>query len=616
MKEDELKEIFVAEALEGYEELNKQFIILENDHNHKKAIDTIFRITHTLKANAAGMGFDDVASIAHTLEDVFTEVKNGKIVIDANLFNDLFRANDILGSMLNAIKNNFKEPVKFKGIKTKLEVLIRRARFGENSLPEDKSSAKSNNYETKNIVFEEKSNNSQDESETSTSATEPGDSISISNLNEHRDISPANDKEVQEEQEKEQETKLVFSDLVSIPVRKLDNLMNLVGELIIERDRVVTTFSSKTSRSNEFSRLQRISSELQYSIMDVRLVQVSVLFNKFHRIVRDTASTENKNVKLVLEGTENEIDRNILQIISDSLVHLVRNGISHGIETPEERKKNGKPEYGTLILSAKSEKDAVIIDIIDDGKGIDANIIKKKAIEKGLMPSEIIEKMTEQEIIQFIFEPGFSSADKVTSVSGRGVGMDVVKQAIDSIGGKIEIETEVGKGTKFSLILPSSMALKAALLFGMGDSEYAIPLSYTDTVIQITPPQIHKVGKGLITVHKQKTISLVFLRDLLAMKNIEELSSSNVLQKAYNDVQSANAADKYYVIVVSYGKREVGFVVDRLLQQKEIVEKPLYKPLENLKFISGATILGNGKVCLVLDIPSILSSIFKINRII
>jgi two-component system chemotaxis sensor kinase CheA len=160
------------------------------------------------------------------------------------------------------------------------------------------------------------------------------------------------------------------------------------------------------------------------------------------------------------------------------------------------------------------------------------------------------------------------------------------------------------------------MALKAALLFGMGDSEYAIPLSYTDTVIQITPPQIHKVGKGLITVHKQKTISLVFLRDLLAMKNIEELSSSNVLQKAYNDVQSANAADKYYVIVVSYGKREVGFVVDRLLQQKEIVEKPLYKPLENLKFISGATILGNGKVCLVLDIPSILSSIFKINRII
>lgn len=610
MKEDELKEIFLAEALDGYEELNKQFILLENDHANKKAVDTIFRITHTLKANAAGMGFDDVASMAHTLEDVFTEIKSEKILIDKGLFADLFKANDILGAMLFSIKNNKTEPTKFKGIKTKLEVIVRKARFGEDALPEDKFSSV-NQSDAKEIVAEVEKIEINSEAETS--ILTPLEAISVTETNTISPSEENNAETVLESQHEETEAKLSFSDLVSIPVRKLDNLMNLVGELIIERDRVVTTFNSKMGRNNEFSRLQRISSELQYSIMDVRLVQVNVLFNKFHRIVRDTANAESKTVKLVLEGTENEIDRNILQTISDSLVHLVRNAISHGIESAEVRKSKGKPEFGTIYIKAKSEKDAVVIEVEDDGKGIDPQMIKKKALEKKMMPVELLNQMNEQDLIQLIFEPGFSSAEKITSVSGRGVGMDVVKQAIDSIGGRINIQTEVGKGSVFSLILPSSMALKAALLFGLGESEYAIPLSYTDTVIQIANENIHQVGKGLIAVHNNKTISIIFLKDLLSLSSIEDLTDSSILLSGLKKNESEKP-QKHYVVIVSYGKREVGFVVERLMQQKEIVEKPLYKPLENLKFISGATILGNGKVCLVLDIPSIVSHIFKINR--
>jgi two-component system chemotaxis sensor kinase CheA len=229
------------------------------------------------------------------------------------------------------------------------------------------------------------------------------------------------------------DTKISFSDLVQVPVKKLDNLLNLVSELTIERDRLIAIHAGKLSK-NEYSRLQRISSDLQYSVMDVRLVQVGFLFNKFHRVVRDAAALENKKVALKLEGTDTEIDRNILQIISDSLIHLIRNSVGHGIEIPADRKKVGKAEMGTLVLRASNENDSVIIEIQDDGKGIDHTFIKRKAIEKGLVSKEAASHLSEMECIMFIFEPGFSSADQVTAISGRGVGMDVVKKPLMLLG--------------------------------------------------------------------------------------------------------------------------------------------------------------------------------------
>ena len=402
--------------------------------------------------------------------------------------------------------------------------------------------------------------------------------------------------------------KISFSDLVQIPVRKLDNLLNLVGELIIERDSLIALGIEKGHSSSEYARIQRITSDLQYGVMDVRLVQVGFLFNKFHRVIRDAAIIEGKKVNLILEGTEIEIDRNILKIMSDSLIHLIRNSVGHGIEMPENRKLAGKEEVGNVHLRARNEKDTVIIEISDDGNGIDANAIKRKAIEKKLITKEFADTLTKDEIIQIIFEPGFSNAEKITEVSGRGVGMDVVKRATESIGGKIQVHTQIGKGSIVTLSLPSSMAVKGALLFMLSEQEYAIALTYTEAVVSIKRSDLHKVSSGLIAKYLGKTISVIFLKDLFAMTSFDDLYKENALHKSYAKCEE-NA--KLEVMVVSYNNKYYGLVVDKLLQQKEIVEKTLSRPIDTLDLFSGATILGNGNVCLVLDVAAITKACFK-----
>ena len=395
---------------------------------------------------------------------------------------------------------------------------------------------------------------------------------------------------------------------MQVPVRKLDNLLNLVGELIIERDRMIAS-NTELHRANEYARLNRISSDLQYSVMDVRLVQVGFLFNKFHRVVRDAAALEKKPVTLMLEGTETEIDRNILQIISDSLIHLIRNAVAHGIEASDVRRKSQKSAEGTITLCASNENDTVIIEIRDDGQGIDVEKVRQRAVQQGLLSVAQAAQLSEEETVMLIFEPGFSTVEQVNAISGRGVGMDVVKKALDSIGGKTAVHTRAGEGTSIRLALPSSMAVKGTLLFEAGKAEYAIPLVYTEAVVSLHRPDIHTVGKGLVATYLGKTIAIVFLKDLFALSEGELPTQAGRLDQRL-DMHPEASLD---VIVVSYGSRTVGFVVDKLLQQKEIVEKPLMKPVDQAHFISGVTILGNGNVCLVLHVPAIISFIFQGN---
>lgn len=541
---EEYKEIFFSEANENSEELNKLFTKLEQNKKNRSAVDAIFRITHTLKGNALGIGLKAIGGMAHVLEDVFGEVREGKLQLTDAIFKQLFRGLDTLTAQIQALKSNDK--VEHKKIKSILHSILK-GEFDESKLsPEDEN-------------------------------VEEDDSAG----------------------------KMVFADSVQVPVKKLDDLMNLVGELVIERDRLISMVKEEGEGKNvDFSRFVRITSDLQYSVMDVRLVQISFLFNKFHRVVRDAGSIEKKKVQLELAGTETEIDRNVISVISDSMIHLVRNCVGHGIETPEERVKAGKNEVGTLTLNAKNESDNVIIQIIDDGKGIDPAVIGKKAIEKGLITPEALKAMPDKEIIMYIFEPGFSSMDTVTAISGRGVGMDVVRKSIDSIGGNIEVSSEVGKGTTITLFLPSSMAVKGTLLFELGDQEFAMPLAYTEAVVSYKKSDFHKVSKGLMATHLNKNISIVFLHDIF---NDENAENKNRLHASYDELDDDKQLD---VVIVSYSGRNVGFVVDKLLQQKEIVEKPLMKPVSNIPFVSGVTILGNGKVCLVLNVMTIVQHIF------
>ncbi|MGM0579738.1 MAG: chemotaxis protein CheA [Bacteroidota bacterium] len=559
-KENEYKELFLAEAMDNYEEISRLLIQLEKKPTDRDLIQSLFRITHTLKGNAAGMGFNEIAELAHVIEDLFAEIRDQKIELNPDLFSSIFKGVDILGSLISAIKDE--KTVRYKGIKTKLEVIIR------------------NNKKESN------------------------DNISEPELNNEEELDTIEDNSDNEEIEVEDQVtngKISLSDLVQVPVGKLDNLLNLVGELIIERDRLIA-MNSRIS-NNEFSRLNRISSDLQYSVMNVRLVQVGFLFNKFHRIVRDIANKEEKKVNLVLEGSDTEIDRNILHVISDSMIHLVRNAIGHGIENTQDRKAQNKKEEGELRIRASSESDNVILEIIDDGAGINTQKIKDKALAKGIVSTQEIEHMSQEEILMLIFQPGFSTNDEVNDISGRGVGMDVVKQSLDSIGGTIQMESEIGRGSKFILNLPSSMAVKSTLLFELDQQVYGIPLNYTESVISIQKKDIRKAFKGWVTVNQGNTVILLHLSEIL----------SNVKQSPINQskIDSYSPEEIIKVIIVKINGKRLGFIVDHLLQQKEIIEKPLLKPVENNPFLSGVTIMGNGNVCLVLSVPGIANNFLK-----
>ncbi len=574
-KESEYRELFLVEALENFEELNRRFIDLEKENNDQGAINAIFRITHTLKGNAMGMGFDAIAELSHVMEDVMGSIKNGDIKLNKEMFESLFKANDKLGELINALKTGKK--VSYLGIKTKLSILHK------NSLQ----------------------NKGTEEPE----AQDTGEG-SIEEVEEAVHESAMENKEPQtpEPQSAEEAPKITFTEVIQIPVKKMDDLMNLVGQLIIERDRLISMFTTDNSSNSQFDSLQRISSNLQYNIMKARMVQVGFLFNKFHRIVRDVAALENKKVDLSLKGTEIEIDRNILKTMSDSMIHLVRNAVSHGIEDGETRKKNNKSSNGKITLDARYEKDRVVIMVSDDGKGIDAQVIRNKIIEKGLVNADYAKSLEDQDVLMYIFEPGFSSAEKVTEVSGRGVGMDVVKRTVESIGGQVTIDTEVGKGSTINMILPSSLALKGALLFELNKQEYAISLGYTEAVISLQKNEIHKISDGLMANYLEATIPIVFLNDLFSLNELTEISNSGILHRTFDELDPQTQLD---VIVISYSGKFVGLVVDRLLQRKEIIEKTLPRPVDKVKLLSGTTILGNGNVCLVVDVAAITDLLFK-----
>ena len=607
-KEEEYKEMFLSEALENYEQLNELFTTLEKDNNNKNAIDSIFRITHTLKGNAMGMGFEEIAELSHIIEDIFSEVKQGSIQLDNNLFNSLFKANDKLGELIEALKTDKK--VHYKGIKTKLEVLLRNALGNEESAEPKQEEAPKETEPSPPVAAEKK----ESEKPKATKKSKKKEEEPVKEVAESTPVVveevPVAAVELEEEIAEDSQPKIAFSDLVQVPIRKLDALMNQVGQLIIERDRLMAMNGNGRSNS-EFTSLQRITSELQYSVMDVRLVQIGFLFNKFHRIVRDVANIESKNVRLELKGTDIEIDRNILKIMSDSLVHIVRNAVSHGIEKPEVRKQRKKKPEGVVTLNAKNEKDNVIIEVSDDGNGIDVEVIRRKIVEKGMLNKDMADQLSENEVLMYIFEPGFSNAEKITEVSGRGVGMDVVKKATESIGGQISVDTEVGKGSTIRLLLPSSMAVKGALLFELQEQEYAFALSYTEAVVSLYKKDIHKLNNGLMARYLDKTISVVFLKDLFDLNRLEDVTKEGVFHQTFDKVHPEQKLD---VIVVSYGEYLIGVVVDKLLQQKEIVEKTLTKPLDNVKLLSGTTILGNGNVCLVVDVSSIGDLLFKMQK--
>lgn len=372
---------------------------------------------------------------------------------------------------------------------------------------------------------------------------------------------------------------------VRVDVNRLDKLLNLVGELVIGRSRIERL--AKDSNLKEFEepilQLGRISKEIQELVTKLRMLPISFIFDRFPRLVRDLSQELGKKVHLEMEGRDTELDRSVIDEIDDPMVHLIRNSLDHGIEPPEERLAKGKPETGLLRIRAYQDGSSVVVSVEDDGRGIDKDKILQKALEKGFVSKEQLDSLTEREAIQFLFTPGFSTSDKVTDISGRGVGLDAVKNKVESIGGRLSIESEVDKGTTIKVKLPITLAIVLALLVNIDGQIYAIPLESVDETVLVNKDDIKVVNGSQVTMLRGSMLYLVDSRDLYGLPKRED---SSVLS----------------VVVMRTGFRKVGFIVDDFIGQQEIVIKSLGNTgMVKINWFSGGTILGDGSVALIID---------------
>ncbi|MGB9792629.1 MAG: chemotaxis protein CheA [Thermacetogeniaceae bacterium] len=395
------------------------------------------------------------------------------------------------------------------------------------------------------------------------------------------------------------------SQTVRVDIRRLDNLMNLVGELVIDGTRLTdTTVALKRKMGDEpqlktleeiSAHIGRVVSELQEEVMKARMLPIDHVFNRFPRMVRDLAAKAGKEVNFVVEGRETELDRTVIEEIGDPLIHLLRNAIDHGIEPPEERVRLGKPRQGTVVLKAFHQENMIVIVVRDDGRGIDPELVKRKAVEKGLISPEQAASMGRREALDLIFMPGFSTADEVTDVSGRGVGMDIVRARLEKINGTLDIETVPGEGTCFTIKLPLTLAINRSLLVTLDGQLYAVPLANVIEIIDVEPEEVKKVRHHEVVVLRGNVLPLVHLGEALGIKKGDAL-----------DAQGRAA-----VVVVGSGDKRLGLKVDSIIGEQEIVIKSLGKYIGRIPGIAGATIMGDGRVALILDVRGLLGNLLS-----
>ncbi|MDF2954298.1 MAG: Chemotaxis protein histidine kinase CheA [Thermodesulfobacterium sp.] len=572
--DEDILQDFLVEAKEGITNLEEGFIELEKDKENVEILKALFRTMHSLKGAAGFFGFKTLESIAHFSEDILSKLRDGLIKPEEDVIDMLLKAVDYIKYIIDYIEKNKEEPVEDRI----LDFLVELSNFNEKlkkriqEKPEEKTSEEKKAEEPKvekekleKEVTEEKKEEEKKKAE---------------------EVKPV---ELVKREKKEEAVVTPHIELtethIKVDVKLLDQLMNLAGELVLARNRVVQL--SQKLMDEELGRsvqiLSMITTEMQETIMKTRMQPIGTVFNKFPRVVRDLAKALGKKVNLHLEGTETELDRSIIEAIKDPLTHLVRNAVDHGIEPPEERVQIGKSAEGTLILRAYQEGGQVVIEIEDDGRGIDVEKIKRKAVEKGFMTLEEAEKASEKELLSLIFKSGFSTAETVTQLSGRGVGMDVVKSNIEKLGGSIEINTVRGKGTTVKIKIPLTLAIIPALIVTSGDYRYAIPQVNLKELVNVEPEKdLLKLGNTEFYRLRGEIIPVLRLSEILK--------------------DNGKKADQRNLVILTTGERFIGLLVDKIFASEEIVVKPLGKWFKNIPIYSGATIMGDGKLALILDV--------------
>ncbi|WP_213975282.1 chemotaxis protein CheA [Tepidanaerobacter acetatoxydans] len=662
-------DVFLEEAREHIDNLNTYLLELENSAS-QEVIDEIFRSAHTLKGMSGTMGYSQLSELTHEMENLLQEIRSHQISVNPQIIDTLLQCVDILEELINDVeeqgnekqrdiqkvisrlkeRNSFllsnaetitenkkkDEIFSFNEYENRLviqalekglyvwkvvvklvdECLLKSARaflvfktleaFGEiiktEPIVQDIEDEKFDNEFTIYLVTsqnkDEISKSLSNVSELESVCVQPveRDSILIQQTNQNNYQIDVDKSEKLTSATKDIPTRTVNTfkktgKTLRVDIERLDILMNLVSELIIIKTRLDDINGDKDYQAKQreaIEYLERITSNLHDAVMKARMVPIENVFNRFPRVVHDLSRELSKEMDLLIEGAETELDRTIIDEIGDPLIHLIRNAADHGIESPQERVSKGKPERGTIRLKAYHDGNNVVIEVSDDGKGIDLNSVLKKAIEKGLIDNEQSKNLKEYEITSFLFEPGFSTKSSVTDVSGRGVGLDVVKTKIESLGGSIEINNKKDMGTTFLIRLPLTLAIIQALMVMVGEEKYAIPLSSIKETVIIPEKEIKKVQKSEVTVLRGDVIPVIRLNEIL---DIEKKDEGN---------------DELTLVVVKKGEKDVGLVVDELIGQQEIVIKTLGSFLKDIKFIAGATILGDGEVALILDINKLV----------
>ncbi|WP_100983511.1 chemotaxis histidine kinase/response regulator CheAY2 [Helicobacter pylori] len=662
---DDLQEImedFLIEAFEMNEQLDQDLVELEHNPEDLDLLNRIFRVAHTIKGSSSFLNLNILTHLTHNMEDVLNRARKGEIKITPDIMDVVLRSIDLMKTLLVTIRdtgsdtNNGKENEIEEAVKQLQAITSQNLEGAKETSGAKEAPQKENKEENKEEAKEENKENKA-KAPTASSQENPASDNPLADepdldytnmsaeeveaeierlLNKRQEADKERRAQKKQEVKPEQEVtptketpktetlktetpkapktetkakakadteenkapSIGVEQTVRVDVRRLDHLMNLIGELVLGKNRLIRIYSDVEERydgekfleelNQVVSSISAVTTDLQLAVMKTRMQPVGKVFNKFPRMVRDLSRELGKSIELIIEGEETELDKSIVEEIGDPLIHIIRNSCDHGIEPLEERRRLNKPETGKVQLSAYNEGNHIVIKISDDGKGLDPVMLKEKAIEKGVISERDAEGMSDREAFNLIFKPGFSTAKVVSNVSGRGVGMDVVKTNIEKLNGIIEIDSEVGVGTTQKLKIPLTLAIIQALLVGVQEEYYAIPLSSVLETVRISQDEIYTVdGKSVLRL-RDEVLSLVRLSDIFKVGAILE-SNSDV-----------------YVVIIGLADQKIGVIVDYLIGQEEVVIKSLGYYLKNTRGIAGATVRGDGKITLIVDVGAMM----------
>lgn len=642
---DEFQEIlqdFLVESFELVEKLDEDLVELENTPEDLELLNGIFRVAHTVKGASSFLNFDILTHLTHHMEDVLNKARHGELILTPDIMDVVLESIDLMKALLETIRDtstdagidvsacvarldkvsggdgNVETPVVSAPAQVEEEPVVVESvpedepdydnmddseiedeieRLLQQRQAEDKAKRQAKIAAGEKVLAappepDEPENKAQEKPEP---VVQPAPApVNVTVEKEHEEAHNEHPKAAAPAKR----TPAAVEQTIRVDVKRLDHLMNLIGELVLAKNRLMKINEEVEERyeGEEFleelnqvvSIVSLVTTDLQIAVMKTRMLPIGKVFNKFPRMIRDLSRELDKKIELVLAGEDTELDKSIVEEIGDPLVHIIRNSCDHGVETPAERLAKGKNEIGTIGLKAYNEGNQIVIQIDDDGKGLDANMLRKKSLEKGLISEKEASNMSDKEAFTLIFKPGFSTAASVTSVSGRGVGMDVVKTNIEKLNGIIDIDSEIDVGTSMKLKIPLTLAIIQALLVGVQEEYYAIPLASVLETVRISKDEIYTVEGRSVMRLRDDVLSLVHIGDIFEVERI------------------LDASDHAYVVVLGLGTSKLGLIVDTLVGQEEIVIKSLGDYLKGIEGIAGATIRGDGGVTLIVDVVALM----------